>query len=306
MSYRKKHKSSKAGPVSQQAITPEVKYANPGVSRDLSTAKLTSGQPYQRPVEPEDVDRLIAKWDDRLLTPIVVSFRDGNFNVVDGQHRIAAMRKMAGGGDVIIPCIIYTDLTYEQEAELYYMLDRTRGKLRLAHATKALVESGADAAIIDVKRRVEDAGFVWALDKPTGEAFEIATTRAVINAYRLLGGEAFSRMLGLPERGLERLSRLLPLSFPEWRCFLKPTRRSWWTRFLSSGCPRLTRKKSYGGARWTFPPTKPPCDMPVSFSASTTASSVEAVSSPTASRVDTSLHTTPQTGTGLRRFAVRS
>jgi hypothetical protein len=181
----------------QQTAIPEVKYHNPGVSRDLSTAKLTSGLPYQRPVETEDVDKLIAKWNPCLLTPIVVSFRDGNFNVVDGQHRIAAMRKMAGGGDVTVPCIIYTGLTYEQEAELYYMLDQTRGKLRLGHATKALVESGANAEIIDVKQRVEDAGFTWALDRPTGEPFEISTTRAVINAYRLLGGAAFSRMLGL-------------------------------------------------------------------------------------------------------------
>lgn len=197
MSYRKKRNPSKPGPVERQTTIPEVKYNNPGVSRDLSTAKLTSGLPYQRPVETEDVNKLIAKWNPCLLTPIVVSFRDGNFNVVDGQHRVAAMRKMAGGGDVIVPCIIYTGLTYEQEAELYYMLDQTRGKLRLGHATKALVESGANAEIIDVKQRVEDAGFVWALDRPTGEPFEISATRAVINAYRLLGGAAFSRMLGL-------------------------------------------------------------------------------------------------------------
>lgn len=197
MSYRKKRNPSKPEPVERQTTIPEVKYNNPGVSRDLSTAKLTSGLPYQRPVETEDVDKLIAKWSPCLLTPIVVSFRGGNFNVVDGQHRIAAMRKMAGGGDVIVPCIIYTGLTYEQEAELYYMLDQTRGKLRLGHATKALVESGANAEIIDVKQRVEDAGFVWALDRPTGEPFEISATRAVINAYQLLGGAAFSRMLGL-------------------------------------------------------------------------------------------------------------
>jgi len=197
MSYRKRRNPSKPEFTERQTIIPEVKYNNPGVSRDLSTAKLTSGLHYQRPVNPEDVDRLIARWNPCLLTPIVVSYRDGNFNVVDGQHRIAAMRKMAGGGDVIIPCIIYTGLTYEREAELYYMLDQTRGKLRLSHATKALVESGSDAAIIDVKQRLEDAGFVWALDKSTGEPFEISATRAVISAYRLLGGEAFSRMLGL-------------------------------------------------------------------------------------------------------------
>lgn len=197
MSYRKKRSSPKKEPLEHQTTISEVKYHNPGVSRDLSTANLTSGLPYQRPVETEDVDKLIAKWDPCLLPPIVVSFRDGNFNVVDGQHRIAAMRKMAGGGDVTVPCIIYTGLTYEQEAELYYMLDQTRGKLRLGHATKALVESGSNAEIMDVKQRIEDAGFVWALDRPTGEPFEISTTRAVINAYRLLGGAAFSRMLGL-------------------------------------------------------------------------------------------------------------
>ena len=103
MSYRKKRSSSKKEPMERQTTIPEVKYHNPGVSRDLSTAKLTSGLPYQRPVETEDVDKLIAKWNPCLLTPIVVSFRDGNFNVVDGQHRIAAMRRMAGGGDVIVP-----------------------------------------------------------------------------------------------------------------------------------------------------------------------------------------------------------
>ena len=77
------------------------------------------------------------------------------------------------------------------------MLDQTRGKLRLAHATKALLESGADAELIDIKRRVEGAGFTWALNRATGEPFEISATRALMNAYRLLGGAAFSRMLAL-------------------------------------------------------------------------------------------------------------
>lgn len=197
MSYRKKHIPPRPKPVKRQTLFSEIKYANPGVSRDLSTAKLTSGQPYQRPVKPEYVDSLIRKWDNTLLTPLVVSFRDGNFYVVDGQNRIAAMRKMADDKDVIVPCLIYTGLTYEQEAELYYKLDQAKGRLKLSHAVKALLESGSDAEIIDVKRRMEESGFIWVLDRPTGEAFEITATRAVISAYRLLGGAAFSRMMGL-------------------------------------------------------------------------------------------------------------
>ena len=65
---------------------------------------MTSGQPYQRPVEEKDVDDLIRKWDDHLLKPLIVSFRDGHFYLIDGQHRVAALRKMNGGAEVVVPC----------------------------------------------------------------------------------------------------------------------------------------------------------------------------------------------------------
>ena len=87
--------------------------------------------------------------------------------------------------------------SYEQEAELYFKLDQSKGRLRLSHATKALLESGTDAEVLEIKRRVEAAGFVWVLDKKSGDAYEILSTRAIINAYRLLGGAAFSRLLVL-------------------------------------------------------------------------------------------------------------
>jgi len=64
----------------------KVKYGNPGVARDMPTDKLFSGQPYQRPVSMRYVDKLVKHWDEKLLTPIVISFRDGNYNVVNGQH----------------------------------------------------------------------------------------------------------------------------------------------------------------------------------------------------------------------------
>ena len=197
MSYRKKKRT----PTGQkQMVLTGMNADIQGTEELLSTGELYSGQPYQRPVLDRVVDKLVREWDPRLLTPLVVSYRDGRYNLVDGQHRVCAMRKKNGGKDVTALCRVYHGLTYEQEAELYYKLDRAKGHLRLSHATKALVESGADAEIIEIKRLLEDAGFVWALDKPTGEAFEVEATRAVINAYRLLGGAAFSRMLELTAR----------------------------------------------------------------------------------------------------------
>ena len=199
MSYRRK-KPTPGGQVwgnSRQLTLSGMNADTQSEEKLISTADLYSGQPYQRPVLDRDVDKLVREWDPRLLTPLVVSYRDGHYYLVDGQHRVCAMRKKNGGKDVTALCRVYYGLTYEQEAELYYKLDRAKGHLRLAHATKALVESGADAEIIEIKRLLEEAGFVWALDKPTGEPFEIEATRAVISAYHLLGGASFSRMLGL-------------------------------------------------------------------------------------------------------------
>ena len=59
------------------------------------------------------------------------------------------------------------------------------------------MEAGSDANIMEVKRLTEEVGFIWALGEPTGEPFEIAPIRALINAHRLLGSEGFSRMLTL-------------------------------------------------------------------------------------------------------------
>ena len=80
---------------------------------------------------------------------------------------------------------------------MYAKLDKDKKRLTLRQYTKAVVEAGSDAKIMEVKRLVEDGGFTWALEAQTGEPFEIAAVRALINAYQLLGGDAFSRMLAL-------------------------------------------------------------------------------------------------------------
>lgn len=196
MSSRKKRRANKQWESSQTSLT-VVKYSNPGVLRDLSTEQLNSGLAYQRPVEPKTVDELIRDWDLRLLEPINVSLRDGKFNVLDGQHRISVMKKMADGRDVIVPCRIFTGLTYREEAELYARLDRGKKRLSMRESTNAEIESGANAELMEIKRLVEANGLIWTMEEPTGAPYEIGVVRTLINAYRLLGGAAFSRMLFL-------------------------------------------------------------------------------------------------------------
>lgn len=173
------------------------KSTSASTERLLSTSKLTSGLPYQRPVEKPFVDHLVQTWNERLFHPLIVSLRDGRFYVVDGQHRIAAIRQLNGSRDTMVRCQVYTDLTYEAEAELYYQLDKARHNLTLAQSTKALSQAGSDPKIIEIQRLLKQVGFVWSFGKRTGKSGEISCVRAIIRAYDLLGGAAFTRMLRL-------------------------------------------------------------------------------------------------------------
>ena len=145
------------------------------------------------------VDKLIRHWDETLLEPLIVSFRDGKYYVVDGQNRISAIRKMNGDNDVMVMCRVFSGLSYEQEAEFCYRLDKAKHRLTLAQSTVALLESGSSPEIVEICRILKSQGFTWALKKCNGGQHEIVAARAVINTYRLLGGPGFSRMLALLE-----------------------------------------------------------------------------------------------------------
>ncbi len=183
--------------IKQQNDSQQKKYMSSGKVAYLSSAVLISGLPYQPRVSQRQVNKLIRQWDSKFLTPLVVSLRDGKYYLIDGQHRLTVMRQMNGGKEVMFPCIIHEGLTYAHEAALYVSLDEAKGHLKLANSIKAKLESGSDAKVLDIEQRITDAGFTWALDKPTGAAYEIIPTQPVIQAYKKLGGPAFSRMLGL-------------------------------------------------------------------------------------------------------------
>ena len=199
MSYRKKRSGQRTHKEAQETLfSPE--YTNSGELRMISTSKIHSGVAYQRPIDERVVDHLVAEWDARLLDPLAVSFRDGRFNLIDGQHRVAAMRKLNAGRDVMAPCMVYAGLTYEEEAELCYKLDKAKKRLSLAQSTNALIESGGNTDVKEIKKIMEKEGFVWSLKKTHGKDYEITATRAITNAYEELGDAGFARMLRLLDK----------------------------------------------------------------------------------------------------------
>ncbi|MBP5718871.1 MAG: ParB N-terminal domain-containing protein [Abditibacteriota bacterium] len=190
-----------AGPPAWSGIGPPPgqpeEYLNPGTIRNLYTSRLISGSSYQRTLDEKVVEKLVRCWDRMLMEPIVVSYRDGKYYVIDGQHRVAALRALFQDKDTLVPCIVHTGLTKKDEAALFYKLDRSRRKLSYAQSISALLKSGESAEINDIQALLDGYGFEWALDGKSMGDYKIRSTRAVVSAYRMTGHETFPRMLSL-------------------------------------------------------------------------------------------------------------
>lgn len=82
----------------------------------------------QREIRPAWVEELVANFDlDKIGTP-EVSHRDGYFYVMDGQHRIEAIKRFLGEGwkEQHVQCWVSEGLTEEQEAETFLSLNNRK------------------------------------------------------------------------------------------------------------------------------------------------------------------------------------
>lgn len=161
----------------------------------LSTALLTSGQAYQRSVTRRHVDKIIRNYDPRLMDEIIVNCRGGKYYVIDGQHRITALREMNNGVDVIVTCKVYYGLTYQQEAEFYHLLDAAKTKLNTKDDVRSMFESGEFPNIEDIKKVLKANGIEWNFTSSNGRDNSISAIRETIKAYDELGFSGFARMI---------------------------------------------------------------------------------------------------------------
>lgn len=166
---------------------------NPGRLTILYTGRLISGMSYQRPVERRIVNKLVREWDLVYLTPLVVSHRDGRYHLIDGQHRVAAMRRIYGG-DVRSECIVHEGLTYRDEAAMYLRFDKSIKRITKRQSVKAMLESKTDTRPQIIKDLLKQAGFHWALGSRNPADYYINVTSTLFRVYDLLGPEGFRHL----------------------------------------------------------------------------------------------------------------
>ena len=141
--------------------------------------KLNIDPSYQRSdfLNRSVVAKIGTSFSELLFNTIVVARRaDGSLWVVDGQHRLSGAKRF---GKAAVSCMIFSSGGPQQEAAVFYELNKTRTSINAISMYKACLRQG-EAATCDIQKSLEQHGF--SVGKHGVKAFAAAT--AVREVYK--------------------------------------------------------------------------------------------------------------------------
>lgn len=170
-------------------MTNDTKVERTARLRWVPIAKMRVSPVAQRELKQARVDHLATNFDVEQLGTPTVNHREGHYYILDGQHRIEALKQI-GWGDQQVQCWTYDDLT---DAEMADRFDRLNDVLAV-HAFdrfRIRVNAGRDIES-DIDRVVRAQGLVVSRDKIDGAVGAVGTLRKV---YTRGGASTLGRTL---------------------------------------------------------------------------------------------------------------
>ena len=89
---------------------------------NISEMRVAEALISQRPLRPAWVDKLVADFELEEMGVPTVNHRDGFYFIIDGQHRVEALRRLGFGEDAI-QCWAYSNMSEQEEAERFLTLN---------------------------------------------------------------------------------------------------------------------------------------------------------------------------------------
>ncbi len=115
---------------------------------------------YNRGINRAHVNKIKRDFHEDMVQPAIVSYRDGQYWIVDHQHQSQAIYELNGcDPNTPIKCSVRTGLTYEQEADLYYRLNTGSRPLAFADKLVGLIEA-KDPVALEFRDTVESCGYI--------------------------------------------------------------------------------------------------------------------------------------------------
>lgn len=159
--------------------------------KNIKPSQINVDPLYQRELETGRVKRIVKEWNDNLVNPPKVSFRDGKYWVFDGQHTISSWRKVYG--DKAIRCRVYYGMTWLDECEMFIAQNGVSKDPTTNDKLKAAFNTG-DPDVIDMVKAARYAGVTvnFKNSKATGKC---VATASLFKAYKNLERSDFIAML---------------------------------------------------------------------------------------------------------------
>ncbi len=171
-------------------------YANyvPNVHFELVPIKdLVSNQEYQRNLSMLHVKKAVANFDLNQINPIKVSRRNGINYVFNGQHTAEIVAMASGSRDTPVWCMIYDDLEYTEEADIFANQMKNVKPLSPLEIFNANCEAGNDKELL-IRALVESYDLHISSSSLPGNIAAVATLEAIYDKY---GYEMLDRVLKL-------------------------------------------------------------------------------------------------------------
>lgn len=147
----------------------------------------------QREVNPARVDKLASEFDPEQFGAPTVNQRDEFFYIIDGQHRVEAIKKWFGAWeDQQVQCWTYEGMSAEEEADIFLKLNDTLAVAALAKFRIGVQAGRPDES--DVDRIVRAQGLCVSRDKSEGAIGAVGT---LMRVYHRAGGPTLGRALRL-------------------------------------------------------------------------------------------------------------
>jgi len=159
----------------------------------IQIKNLVSNQEYQRNLSLLHIQRTIKNFDLCQINPVKVSRRDGINYVFNGQHTIEIIATLSGSRETPVWCMIYDDLDYTQEADIFANQLKFVKPLKPYEIFMANTEAGNDEQLI-IKSIVESYGLFISSNTAPGGICAISSLELI---YKRYGFHVLNRTLRL-------------------------------------------------------------------------------------------------------------
>lgn len=152
-------------------------------TRVINSSQLKSKQDYQRPINMGYVREKISIFDPNKVEPVHVSYRDGKYYVMDGQHTILICEGVNGNKPVEMVCIVHKGMTYTDEADWTTEQYEKKHKHTYNEMTVAKYEAGRKLPC-ELALKVKNVGGRLPYDKSAKTGMKIGAVKKVTTLYQ--------------------------------------------------------------------------------------------------------------------------